>query len=277
MPPILPTLGLISPRHWQSFASRLPQSSLSKLARKRADDGEGDDSPESAPWWTREDLYGAPLPAPSVTANGTAIIPVKGVITSGLHPIYRVIGYADTHEIAAWVRAAAANPDVKKIVLSIDSPGGMVTGTPELGMEVDAAARIKTVIAHTHGMMDSAAYWIGSQAHEVWCTPSADVGCIGVYQMHYDFTGWLEDMGVKATIFKSGDLKATGHADIHMTEAQAEDIQKTVDLIGVQFRAAVTAKRTMVEPDSMRGQSFLGTEAASRGLVAGLRSLDSLL
>ena len=226
-------------------------------------------------WYELEDIYGAPLPKP-YTVGTTAIIPIKGVITSGLHPIYRVIGFADTEQIAGWIRAAVANPLVEEILLRIDSPGGMVTGTPELAAAVAAADRMKPVIAHTSGMMDSAAYWIASQARAICCTPSADVGCVGVYQLYYDQTAYLATMGIKANIFKSGDLKAAGHPDIPMTEAQAAHVQAEIDAIGVQFRAAVTARRD-IDEDSMRGQSFLGTEALARGLVDDLSTFEGLL
>jgi ClpP class serine protease len=152
----------------------------------------------------------------------------------------------------------------------------MVTGTPELAAAVAAADKIKPVAAHTSGMMDSAAYWIASQARALCCTPSADVGCIGVYQVCYDETALIEGFGVKATIFKSGDLKAAGHPHIPMSEAQAAHIQAEIDAIGVQFRAAATARRPIAE-DSMRGQSFLGTEALARGLVDDVCTIEGLL
>lgn len=281
--------ALISPRHLQSFLARIEgldlhrplnlRNSLEAEGRRRqsqTDDKDDEDEDQNAPWWTLYNAWGDKLARPQ-KIGATAVIPVEGVITSGLPTIYRAFGYADTVQIADWVKAAVADDTVEKILLRIDSPGGMVTGTPELGEVVDAATASKKVVAHTAGMMDSAAYWIGSQADEVWCTPSADVGCIGVYQMYYNFTGFLEQFGVTAEMFKSGDLKGTGHPDVPLSKDQAADIQKTVDLIGVQFRAAVTNKRVMVEPDSMRGQSFIGAEAAERHLVAGLRTFESLL
>ena len=263
--------ALIQPRHWQAAVAR--QSDLAKIVARRADEGDGT---EDAPWWKSEDIWGDALPSPQ-RVGSTAIIPVKGVITSGMPTIFRAIGWADTDEIGAWIEQAAADPEVAQIVLSIDSPGGMVTGTPELAATVAAADLQKPVLAHTKGMMDSAAYWIGSQARAVFCTPSADVGCIGVYQVHYDWTKFMEEFGVSAEIFKSGDLKAAGHPDIPLSDAQRVHLQAEIDAIGVQFRAAVKTKRTLVEDDSMRGQSFIGTAAAARNLVGGLCTLDALL
>ena len=262
-------IALIRPQHFAAASAEAAALLENPRCTARA---EHDDDEM---WYEMEDIYGAPLPKP-YTVGTTAIIPIKGVITSGLHPIYRVIGFADTEQIAGWIRAAVANPLVEEILLRIDSPGGMVTGTPELAAAVAAADRIKPVLAHTSGMMDSAAYWIASQARAICCTPSADVGCVGVYQLYYDQTAYLATMGIKASIFKSGDLKAAGHPDIPMTEAQAAHVQAEIDAIGVQFRAAVTARRD-IDEDSMRGQSFLGTEALARGLVDDLSTFEGLL
>lgn len=262
-------IALIRPQHFAAASAEAAALLENPRCTARA---EHDDDEM---WYEMEDIYGAPLPKP-YTVGTTAIIPIKGVITSGLHPIYRVIGFADTEQIAGWLRAAAADPAIEEILLRIDSPGGMVTGTPELAAAVAAADRIKPVLAHTSGMMDSAAYWIASQARAICCTPSADVGCIGVYQLYYDQSAYLSTMGIKASIFKSGDLKAAGHPDIPMTEAQAAHVQAEIDAIGVQFRAAVTARRD-IDEDSMRGQSFLGTEALARGLVDDLSTFEGLL
>ena len=262
-------IALIRPQHFAAASAEAAALLENPRCTARA---EHDDDEM---WYELEDIYGAPLPKP-YTVGTTAIIPIKGVITSGLHPIYRVIGFADTEQIAGWIRAAVANPLVEEILLRIDSPGGMVTGTPELAAAVAAADRMKPVLAHTSGMMDSAAYWIASQARAICCTPSADVGCVGVYQLYYDQTAYLATMGIKANIFKSGDLKAAGHPDIPMTEAQAAHVQAEIDAIGVQFRAAVTARRE-IDEDSMRGQSFLGTEALARGLVDDLSTFEGLL
>lgn len=264
--------ALIRPEHWSAAASRLDHlPSLLKIRANYYDDDDDETMTDAA-----TDIYGDPLPYPTRYAS-TAIIPIKGVITSGLPSIYRMVGYADTAQISAWLAAAVADPSVTQILLCIDSPGGMVTGTPELAAEVAAADLIKPVYAHTFGMIASAAYWIASQARAIYCTTSSEIGCIGVYQITYDQSKYLEANGIRATIFKSGDLKAAGHPDFPLTESQAAFLQAEIDALGALFRETVVSKRSTVAPDSMRGQSFLGTQAATLGLVAGLRKYMDLL
>jgi len=264
--------ALIRPEHWSAAASRLDHlPSLLKIRANYYDDDDDETMTDAA-----TDIYGDPLPYPTRYAS-TAIIPIKGVITSGLPSIYRMVGYADTAQISAWLAAALADPSVTQILLCIDSPGGMVTGTPELAAEVAAADLIKPVYAHTFGMIASAAYWIASQARAIYCTTSSEIGCIGVYQITYDQSKYLEANGIRATMFKSGDLKAAGHPDFPLTESQAAFLQSEIDALGALFRETVVSKRSTVAPDSMRGQSFLGTQAATLGLVAGLRKYMDLL
>ena len=264
--------ALIRPEHWTAAASRLDQ--LPSLLKIRANYHDDDDDETMTDGNT--DIYGEPLPRPTRYAS-TAMIPIRGVITSGLPSIYRMVGYSDTAQISAWLAAAVADPTVTQILLCIDSPGGMVTGTPELAAEVAAADLIKPVYAHTAGMIASAAYWIASQARAIYCTPSSEIGCIGVYQITYDQSKYLEANGIRATMFKSGDLKASGHPDFPLTESQAAFLQAEIDALGALFRETVVSKRSTVEPDTMRGQSFLGTQAATLGLVAGLRKYMDLL
>lgn len=263
--------ALIRPEHWTAAASRLDQ--LPSFLKIRANYHDDDDETMTD---HATDIYGDPLPYPTRYAS-TAIIPIRGVITSGLPAIYRMVGYSDTAQISAWLAAAVADPSVTQILLCIDSPGGMVTGTPELAAEVAAADLIKPVYAHTAGMIASAAYWIASQARAIYCTPSSEIGCIGVYQITYDQSKYLEANGIRATMFKSGDLKASGHPDFPLTESQAAFLQAEIDALGALFRETVVSKRSTVELDTMRGQSFLGTQAASLGLVAGLRKYMDLL
>ena len=283
MLPFPPGPALISPIHLRAHAARFAASS--PLARRRAkttraddpdDDGGDGGEQDDSPWWTRVDIFGLALPAPS-RAGSVAVIPIQGVLTAGQHPVYRVLGYADSDEISAWVQAAAADPDISAILLKIDSPGGMVRGVPELAAQIDAATAAKPVLAHTSGMMDSGAYYAACMADAVYCTPSADVGCIGAYLVTEDWSQFYADMGIKLTMFKSGDLKGAGHPDFPLTKDQAEMFQNKIDQIGEQFRGAVKTKRTFVQDDSMRGQSFQGSEAAARGLCAGLRTFDQCL
>jgi signal peptide peptidase SppA len=153
------------------------------------------------------------------------VIPIVGVIANRAQSMG-----VGADEIGAMVDAAVANPRVDAIVLDIDSPGGTVTGVPELAAKVFAARGVKPVVAVANGLMASAAYWIGSAASEVVASPSSEVGSIGVIAMHEDWSAAMEQEGVKVTEFSAGKYKTEGapwkplgeEAETRFTERVAE-------------------------------------------------------
>lgn len=143
---------------------------------------------------------------PSVAPPTVAVVRVWGMISH--HP--QSMG-TSVDQIGQAFDAAIASPQVDAVLLDIDSPGGMVQGIPELAAKIRAAREIKPITALANGMMASAAYWIGSAAHEVVVIPSATgVGSIGVYRLHEDWSQKLEQEGVKITAISAGKYKTEG-------------------------------------------------------------------
>jgi hypothetical protein len=90
--------------------------------------------------------------------DGIAHIPISGPIGKGLGKFEKGAGAVDVDDVMTELDEAEDDPNVRAIILDIDSPGGMVSGTPELADRV--AACQKPVYAFTAGQMCSAAYWI---------------------------------------------------------------------------------------------------------------------
>lgn len=200
--------------------------------------------------------------------NGVGVIEIRGPLCPGLAQCDKDMVATDTEEAAAWFLANENNPNVKAHFLDFDSPGGASIGIPEFGQLVANAK--KPVVAFTDTQMDSAAYWLGSQADVVLATPSSYVGSVGVYIALENARLMYESFGVKVEVIKSGDLKGIGIRGTEMTDDQRNFLQERVNVLHSQFKAAVTSVRSTVAEDSMRGQSFSGSEAAARGLVTGL-------
>jgi ClpP class serine protease len=64
--------------------------------------------------------------------------------------------------IVTAAEKAAGDPDVKRIVLAVDSPGGEVIGCPEAAAALAQIAKTKPVSAVVEGCCASAAYWLTS-------------------------------------------------------------------------------------------------------------------
>lgn len=206
--------------------------------------------------------------------NKIAVIPIQGVLTKD-GPAWYGSNY-DT--ISKALEDATANPDVKHIVLSVDSPGGEVTGLPETGALVREAAKAKPVTAMVEGMSASAAYWLTSQARDVVLTPSGEVGSIGVRMMHVDVSKMLDDQGIKVTELYSGNFKTEWSPYKPLSQEAIDAETPRLQAMHRDFINAVSDTRGQRLAQQMResrigeGRMFSSNDALSHGLVDKLQS-----
>lgn len=206
-----------------------------------------------------------------------AVIPVLGTLMKQRSSM----GGTSTIQLRRDVRQAAADPEVGAILLAVESPGGVVAGTADLAADVRAARRRKPVWAHIDDLAASAAYWVASQAGQIFANANtALVGSIGTYQLVYDVSGAAEREGVKALLFATGPLKGAGLPGTQVTEEQQRYFQGVVDAMQAEFDAAVRAGRGLSAKelaDVRTGGVFTAAEAQRLRLIDGVRSLDQTL
>ncbi len=116
-----------------------------------------------------------------------------------LHGTVTPRGTSGMEGFRARLASARDNPEVGAAIIDTDSPGGTVAGSAEAAHAVADLAAVKPVIAFVDTLAASAAYWIASQASQIWMTPSGEVGSIGIRAMHADISKMLGDMGVNIT------------------------------------------------------------------------------
>lgn len=223
------------------------------LPRHRADD-----SAESAAKAVEQ------VPVPQA---GPALIKVHGIIGKHLSDLEMECGGCDVDAIAAAIDLALATPEITSVLLDIDSPGGVVTGVPELAERIRAADAIKPIYAFTSAQCCSAAYWIASAARWIYCSPSSDLGSIGVYVAIIDDSEWWQREGYKLELMKAGEYKAMGISGRPLSDAERALIQADVDAIYEMFTADILRRRPGVESSVMQGQTFLGRTAVAVGLA----------
>lgn len=216
-----------------------------------------------------EDIWGDPLPVMTV-ADGIATIPIHGVIGRKLGMLEKSCGAVDTQDISADVQSALANHSVRSIILDVDSPGGTVSGTPELAQEIADANKQKPVYAFANDLMASAAYWLSAGAQKVYASPSATVGSIGVFMPHVDRTKAFEAAGIKVDLIKSGKYKGAGYPGTSLSEEQRALLQADVNETHDAFKAFVKTYRKTAKDDAMEGQVFSGAKASAAGLVTSI-------
>ncbi|THG40435.1 S49 family peptidase [Sphingomonas olei] len=162
--------------------------------------------------------------------------------------------------LAADFRALQADNAVRKILLVVDSPGGVTTDIAQFARLV--ATSTKPVVAHVTGMGCSAAYWIISGAREISLDATAMVGSIGVVmggsvQENPDQAGRRD----VAIVSKSAPNK---RPDLTTEEGRA-GLQSTIDAIEDVFIAAIAKGRGVdeatVRSDFGQGGTMAGAPA----------------
>ena len=214
---------------------------------------------------------------PTVQTNGAtkiAIVPIDGVLTkdgpSWYGSNYDTIGNA--------VESAAANLDIKRIVLTVDSPGGDVLGLPETAAIIRDASKVKPVSAIITGMAASAAYWLTSQANDITLTPSGEVGSVGVRMMHVDVSKMLDQAGFKVTELFSGNFKTEWSPFKPLSDEAKADMQPRLEAVHHLFLNAVGDARGERAGDKIRearfgeGRMFSASDAMGNGLVDKVQS-----
>lgn len=215
--------------------------------------------------------------------GSVAVVPLLGVISNRIHQVNRISGPGGTSAegFARQVRQAAAKPEVKAIVLDVDSPGGTVDGVAEAADAVFEARQTKHVVAVANAHMHSAAYWIASQADEVVATPTGDLGSIGVRTAHVDQSGMLEQEGIKVTTVSAGKFKGELLPFGPPSKEALEHLQERVNDAFTQFTDQVARGRG-VEPSEVRegfgqGRSLMAKRAVRAGLADRIATMDQVL
>jgi signal peptide peptidase SppA len=218
--------------------------------------------------------YGSPFTSPA--KGDVAVISLHGTIMNRAGML-TVSGFTSPQDFAASVRAAAADPNVSEIVLSVDSPGGTVDGTNTAAEAVREAAKVKPVTAVADGMMASGAYWIASQATRVVVDPTALVGSIGVIATHIDRTKEADDAGIRVSYFRSVEHKALGQPYEPLTDDAETGLRDVVASAHAQFVNAIERARGPLSKAAATGRIFTGLEAVEAGLADEVGTLQSVL
>lgn len=154
---------------------------------------------------------------------------------------------------------------VSKLILDITSPGGSVSGCGETAEAISKFS--KPVYALASGMCCSAAYWIASQADNIFASESCSIGSIGVIATHMSLKGAYENMGVKITEVAKGDRKNLFSPNKDLSETGKNELQAQVDLFFESFASAVKSGRRNLKDEVFSSGVFYGKDAIDAGLV----------
>lgn len=210
-----------------------------------------------------------------------AVIPLYGVISQKMNLMSEFSGGTSTELFGRAFDEAVANPKYSNIVIDIDSPGGNVYGVTELANKIYEARGKKKITAVSNSLMASAAYWIGSAAHEIIITPGGEAGSVGVLAVHIDQSKAEENFGLKTTIIKAGKYKAEGNPHEPLSAEATENLQSSVNAYYDMFTSDVAKFRSATQGDVKanygQGRVMNAKDAVASGIADRIGTLEHVL
>jgi len=186
-----------------------------------------------------------------------ARLQVNGVIT-------------EDRKLVEAIRAAAKDSSVKALIVSINSPGGSVSGGESLYRAIGFVAEKKPVVAVMGGLAASAGYMVAMPANRVFARESTITGSIGVLMETGEVSGLLDKLGINAEAITSGPLKDQPSFIKPLTPAGREVLRAIIMDMYDQFVGMVATGRHM-DPDAVRaladGRAYTGRQALKLGLI----------
>lgn len=222
------------------------------------------------------------LPPMIEKRGNVGILYISGSLIDGQASWMRYFGVVGYDDITSAAARVYADPDIEKVLVRVESPGGMVSGIFDAGDRLAKLSSSKPTVVYSGSQAASGGYWLATSFKgDFVAGPTADIGSIGVVSVHVDTSKADEIRGIKKTILRSGDNKARVNSIEPLTpELKAKEEAKMADVHAL-FRARVKAARPNMSAEDLAaatdGSTFLGKRAVTAGLIDGVSSFEQAL
>ncbi|UAJ65686.1 signal peptide peptidase SppA [Candidatus Schneideria nysicola] len=205
--------------------------------------------------------------------NKIAIIFVNGIIFNG----QEISGYAGSDTIINQIRLARFNPEIKAIIIRVNSPGGSLHASEMIRSEIMTVRKFgKPIIISMGGLAASGGYWISMSANTIIASPVTLTGSIGIFGIIHTLENSLHAIGIHEDGVSTSTL-----ANISVSKALpkefADFMQLSVENGYNTFIKLVSQNRNKTIEDIEKlsqGRIWTGKDAFEQGLIDQLGDFD---
>jgi protease-4 len=204
----------------------------------------------------------------------TAVVRVEGEIDQRAR--------ASAENVIGGLRQAFEYPQVKGVIVAINSPGGSPV---QAGQIYDEIRRLrakhpnKPAIAVVEDMAASGGYYVAAGADRIVVDKASLVGSIGVIMQGFGFTEAIDKLGIERRVITSGERKAFLDPFRPLQPDDEGHVRGILDEVHGQFVKAVRegrGERLKPSPELFSGLVWTGARAIELGLADELGSIDSV-
>lgn len=217
---------------------------------------------------------------------GEALFP-KGLLPGqkkiGVVYIYGVINFPEDsyglskrisgmEHIIKQLKKFQKDDSIAAVILKINSPGGTVAAVQEIYQQVQNLKKAKKKVVVSIGdVAASGGYYIACAADKIVANHGSLTGSIGVIMSLPNLQGFLEKVGVRFNVIKSGKYKDIGSIFRGMSEEERILLQDVIDNAYHQFFEVVAKNRNKIKKEELikiaDGRIFTGEQAKEIGLI----------
>ena len=202
-----------------------------------------------------------------------AVVVAKGNILDGQQPEGNV--GADT--LAQILSDLRYDPNIKAIVLRVDSPGGSAFASDVIRDALYHSQLNLPIVVSMGSYAASGGYWIAAEADKILALPTTITGSIGVYSMIPTVDESLAALGIHSDGVGTTDIAGIMQLDRPMSNQAKSIIRSSVENIYSRFVTLVANGRntSLAEVEVMaRGRIWTGQQALEMGLIDQLGGLN---
>lgn len=215
--------------------------------------------------------------------NKIAVLEVDGTIqdTGDAQSILSSAGY-NHKAFMKKLDKVKDDPNVKGIILKVNSPGGGVVESAEIHdkiVEIQEDTK-KPVYISMGSMAASGGYYISAPADKIFASQETLTGSLGVIMSGYNFEGLAEKYGVEFVTIKSGPYKDIMSSTREMTDEEREILQTMINNSYDGFVKVIAEGRGLKEEkvrEIADGRIYDGRQAKDLKLIDDFGYLDDVI
>ncbi|MBN1149748.1 signal peptide peptidase SppA [candidate division WOR-3 bacterium] len=183
----------------------------------------------------------------------------------------------DARSIAQFIMEAADDPEIKSIVLRINSPGGDLDASYALGKAVEYASQNKPVVVSMGDVAASGGYFTAMYSDYIVASKFTVTGSIGVFMIKPDLSGLLLKTGLSVDTVKTNVCSDFMSPYRPLNQHEAQILENYASEAYLLFTSEVSKNRDLDSAfvESIAGgRIWMGFDAFEIGLVDTIGGLD---
>lgn len=208
--------------------------------------------------------------------NQIAIICINGSIIDGTDTLHSVGGDTIIHKI----RNARTDPNIKALILRINSPGGSVNASELIRSELIATKKSgKPIVVSMGGVAASGGYWISTPADYIFASNSTLTGSIGIFGIINTLEKSLDAIGIHSDGVYTAPL-----ANISINKSLPNEYIQMMQLyVNTNYHyfiktVAESRKKSIKNINKIaQGHIWTGYDAIKNGLIDSIGDFDDAI